>query len=99
MRTLRLSAKRLAWLLAAVLLAAQASAATHELQHDLRQHNDASCALHLHAKQAAQAAAVPALPAIAPPDAAPCAVPVVAAVAASTLGYRTRAPPAPVRPA
>lgn len=35
-------------LLAAVLLAVQAAAATHELEHALHEHDDPACALHLY---------------------------------------------------
>lgn len=81
------------WLLAVVLLAVQTFAYAHELQHDLKQHDDTSCVLHLHAKQAGQPTADAALVVVAPirterlPTAG--AVPYPARV----LGYRTRAPP------
>lgn len=39
------------WLLAIAFLAVQAIALAHEIKHDLQQHNDPSCVLHLHAKQ------------------------------------------------
>lgn len=89
----RVQPKFLPWLLALAFLAVQAAAFAHELQHDLRQHGDASCVLHLHAKQAGQPAPGPFfVPVRAAP--APSRRPAAVAVSAPpALGYRTRAPP------
>lgn len=93
----RLSPKVVFWLLAAVLLAAQAMAFAHELQHDLRLHNDAACVLHLHAQQAGQPAAE-AFVALAPGPVAPPPPRATAQFRAPiALGYHTRAPPSSVR--
>lgn len=82
-----------AWVLAAVLLAAHALAAAHEVQHDLRAHTDASCVLHLHGKQVGHATYALKLPAPPAPDAPPAADLPVRADTESPLGYRSRAPP------
>lgn len=82
------------WLCATVFLALQAVALAHELTHDLRQHNDAACVLHLHAKQSGAPAAAQALfapvfvadPTLAPGDS-------VVPFSLPALGYRPRAPP------
>lgn len=81
------------WLLAAVLLTVQALTFAHELQHDLHQHDDPSCVLHLHLKQTGHPpAAIALLPSSASHDMAPAAA-CTEAAAAPVLGYRTRAPP------
>jgi hypothetical protein len=46
----RLQPRWIAWLLATAFIAIQAIALAHELKHDLRQHDDASCVLHLQTK-------------------------------------------------
>lgn len=42
----------IAWLFAVAFVSVQAIALAHEVKHDLRQHDDASCVLHLQAKSA-----------------------------------------------
>lgn len=81
------------WLLAVVLLAAQTLALAHEIKHDLRQHDDASCVLHLHSKHHGQAATAMALSGAIVPHAAPVLLAVTQPRAVAPLGYRTRAPP------
>jgi len=46
-----------ACLLALVFVALQTTALTHELRHDLHQHDDASCVLHLYADHVAKTVA------------------------------------------
>lgn len=46
----RLHPRWFAWLLAVAFIAVQAMALAHEIKHDLRQHDDASCVLHLQVK-------------------------------------------------
>lgn len=81
-------------LLAAAFLAVQAVALAHEINHDLRQHNDASCVLHLYSKHAGGSPAATFL--LAPPLIAAH----VALAPATTLpfsppalGFQSRAPP------
>jgi hypothetical protein len=81
------------WLLAAALIAVQALAFAHELQHDLKQHDDASCVLHLHTKHAGHPSPTLTLPAAAVPHAIVAPAVSVHIDAAPALGYRTRAPP------
>lgn len=45
------------WLLAAAFVAITTTALAHELQHDLEQHDDSACALHLYAGGSAKAPA------------------------------------------
>lgn len=81
------------WLLAVAFLAVQALAFAHELQHDLQQHDDPSCVLHLHTKHAGHPAATVAPIVAALPDAIVPAAASGAIAATPILGYRTRAPP------
>ncbi len=85
--------QRLAALLAAALLGAQAAAVTHEYDHALHKH-DAPCALHIYADHSSKAApaSVPAAPC-----AAPAGHPLPDAAFPTTYGLlaacRARAPP------
>lgn len=81
------------WLLAAAFFALQTAALAHELQHDLRQHNEAACALHLHAEQTGQAAAGSPLPVAVVLDNAPTRLAPAQVHASAALAYYTRAPP------
>ena len=93
----RLPPKVVFWLLAAMFLAAQAAAFAHELQHDLRLHNEPACVLHLHVQQAGQPAAE-AFVALVPGPVAPRPPRATAQFRAPiALGYHTRAPPSSVR--
>ena len=81
------------WLLAVMLLAVQALSFAHELQHDLKQHDDTSCVLHVHTKHVGHPSADVTLVVLAPTrDAAPETLSTERG-AAPVLGYRTRAPP------
>lgn len=79
--------------MAAAFLAAQAIAFAHELQHDLRLHDDPSCLLHLHTQQTNHAPADTALPIVVAARDAPPPPPTAAVGIAPVLGYQTRAPP------
>lgn len=85
------------WLFVLVLLAVQAITLAHEIQHDLRQHDDSSCVLHLHAKQAGNGLSASVLlpPVFASAQDYPCRA-ITLPVSLSALGYRTRAPPSAV---
>ncbi|HEX9813191.1 MAG TPA: hypothetical protein VGA88_14045 [Burkholderiales bacterium] len=75
-------------------LSVQAIALAHEIKHDLRQHDDGACVLHLHAKHAGDGlAAGTQAPAVvlSAQQFSPGAPAIVRG--APTLGYRTRAPP------
>jgi hypothetical protein len=82
------------WLLAAAFLSVQAIALAHEIKHDLRQHEDTACVLHLHAKHGGDG-----LIAGTPPTAPAASIqrfdPTAPAPLSGThvLGYRSRAPP------
>lgn len=87
--------KLISWLLAAAFLAIQAIALAHEIKHDLRQHNDATCVLHLYTKHHGPATTDAALYATPIPCDAPPPPPGARVRTAPTLGYHTRAPPLP----
>ena len=84
----------LPWLLAAVFLSVQAIALAHEIKHDLRQHDDGACVLHLHAKHGKDGLAAGTQPP-APATSVQQFDPIAPALlpSARILGYRTRAPP------
>lgn len=81
------------WLLAVALLAVQALTFAHELQHDLHQHDDPSCVLHLHTKHAGHPSADVALVVVAASRALAPSTESGAIDTTPVLGYRTRAPP------
>jgi len=84
----------IAWLLAVALLAIQAIALAHEIKHDLRQHDDSACVLHLYTKHAGgKLNADSLLPALYTANENPACVDAGMPVSAPSLGYRTRAPP------
>lgn len=93
MSTRRATSRLVPWLLALVLLAAQALAFAHTLKHDLHQHDDPSCVLHLHTKHVGQASAGNSLSVLVTPadDTSGAASTFIECTA--VLGYRTRAPP------
>src|SRR5581483_466185 len=80
------------WLFAVAFLAIQTITLAHEIKHDLHQHDDKACVLHLHTKDHGQAAAHIAPFAILAPCEAPAPVTVASVGTAPTLGYHTRAP-------
>lgn len=91
----RSQSRFLPWLLALVFLAVQAITFAHELKHDLHQHDDASCVLHLHTKHSSHVAAgVAWYAAHATCESSP-SLDVTPARAASVRRYDTRAPPSP----
>jgi hypothetical protein len=83
-----------AWFLAVAFLAIQAIALAHELKHDLRQHDDSSCVLHLYTKHAGgKLNAGSLLPTLYTASESPTFPDTTILVSTSALGYRTRAPP------
>lgn len=84
--------KYLPWLLAAALLLVSSGALSHELDHELHQH-DLPCALHLYAGQVGTPTAVFVFTVSAPAE-TPDAIPIPAAPSLdSPRPYAVRAPP------
>lgn len=84
----------LAWLLAAAFVAVTNAALAHELKHELKQHDEIACALHLYSGHHGKAAAPCRAPLpVATSDAPATATPAGFRSATVALGYRGRAPP------
>lgn len=93
----RFNPRWIAWLFALAFIAVQAIALAHELKHDLRQHDDASCVLHLQAKSVGDNAPITVL--LAPFYTGAGTLPASDAAIGMPLrptGYHSRAPPSSV---
>ena len=83
-----------AYLLVAAFLALEVTVLTHEISHDLHQHDDPSCVLHLCAEHLAKTSvASPSIALVIAHGDVHAPLSFVSVVPAPTSSYRSRAPP------
>jgi len=80
------------------LLLTGATALAHEIKHDLHQHDDASCVLHLHANQTDKViSAAPFVVPLSPRHLTPASFPAASFCGRNTAPFHARAPPSSSR--